>query len=75
MDHAWVTDALKEILEKYADSYNGAISEASRDKVLKIVKGKLKELGRKGLPKELGRVWQSVFGCLFLYQLIVVAGH
>jgi hypothetical protein len=56
MDQSWVTDALKEILDKYADSYNGAISEASRDKVLKIVKGKLKELGRKGLPKELGRV-------------------
>jgi hypothetical protein len=45
MDHTWVTDVLKEILEKYADSYNGAISEASHDKVLKIVKGKLKELG------------------------------
>jgi hypothetical protein len=52
----WVTPEHLDILMKHKQSYDDASSEKAKTAVLKLIAGKLKESGKKGLPKSLSKV-------------------
>jgi len=60
----WVTPQHLEILTKHKAAYDEASSELARMAVLKLITHSLREHGKKGLPKKLGKVWKA---CSYLY--------
>lgn len=52
----WVTPDYLQILQEHKAAYDQASSESAQEAVVKEIAGKLRESGRKGLPKKLGKV-------------------
>jgi hypothetical protein len=70
----WITPELLEILETHKPAYTGAVSEHAQGRVLKIIKQDMREHGKQGLPKELGKASDYLFQ-FKIYQQDVVTGY
>jgi hypothetical protein len=66
----WVTPDHLNILQEYKAAYDKASSESAQRSVLKEIAGKLRESGRKGLPKQLGKVWNAIPMLLMSHNLL-----
>jgi hypothetical protein len=52
------------ILTEHKPAYDDASSEAAWEAVVKMIKGRLKQFGKKGLPRKLGKVCHCMFPLL-----------
>jgi hypothetical protein len=57
----WVTAERLEVLTEHKPAYDDSSSEFSKMAVLKLIAKRLREQGRKGLPKKLSKVGKAHF--------------
>jgi hypothetical protein len=64
----WVTAERLEVLTEHKPAYDDSSSEFSKMAVLKLIAKRLREQGRKGLPKKLSKVGKACFYLHYLHK-------